>query len=98
MRGARFDSRFGTRDGRSRTAPCITDPLLRRCTKPFRSCRRDNDVQLSLKSQAVGVASDLGQLRWLLFEQSGTSISAPLLIVVISWLAIIFALGPVRAV
>jgi hypothetical protein len=50
-----------------------------------------NDVQLSLKSQAVGVASDLGQLRWLLFEQSGSSISMPLLIVVISWLAIIFA-------
>jgi hypothetical protein len=50
-----------------------------------------NDVQLSLKSQAVGVASDLGQLRWLLFEQSGSSISMPLLIVVVVWLAIIFA-------
>ena len=49
-----------------------------------------NDVQGSLKSQAVGVASDLGQMRWLLFEQSGSSISMPLLIVVISWLAIIF--------
>jgi hypothetical protein len=49
-----------------------------------------NDVQVSLKSQAVGVASDLGQLRWLLFEQSGSSLSMPLLIVVISWLAIIF--------
>ena len=49
-----------------------------------------NDVQLALKSQAVGVASDLGQLRWLLFEQSGSSISMPLLAVVISWLAIIF--------
>ena len=50
-----------------------------------------NDVQVSLKSQAVGVASDLGQLRWLLFEQSGSSIAMPLLIVVIAWLAIIFA-------
>ena len=49
-----------------------------------------NDVQVSLKSQAVVVASDLGQLRWLLFEQSGSSISMPFLIVVISWLAIIF--------
>ena len=49
-----------------------------------------NDVQGSLKSQAVGVVTDLGQLRWLLFEQSGSSISMPLLIVVISWLAIIF--------
>jgi len=50
-----------------------------------------NDLQLSFKSQAVGVSSDLGQLRWLLFEQSSSSISMPLLIVVISWLAIIFA-------
>jgi copper chaperone CopZ len=49
-----------------------------------------NDVQVSLKSQAVGVVTDLGQMRWLLFEQSGRSISMPLLIVVISWLAIIF--------
>ena len=49
-----------------------------------------NDVQGSLKSQAMGVVTDLGQLRWLLFEQSGSSISMPLLIVVISWLAIIF--------
>ena len=27
-----------------------------------------NDVQVSLKSQAVGVVTDLGQMRWLLFE------------------------------
>lgn len=49
-----------------------------------------NDLQASLKSQAAGVASDLRQLRWLLFEQSGRSVAMPLLIVVISWLAIIF--------
>jgi disulfide bond formation protein DsbB len=49
-----------------------------------------NDAQASLRAQAVGMDSDLGQLRWLLFEQSGRSVSMPLLIVVISWLAIIF--------
>ena len=49
-----------------------------------------NDEQVSLKSQAAGVASELRQLRWLLFEQSGTSVAMPLLVVVISWLAIIF--------
>jgi hypothetical protein len=42
-----------------------------------------NDAQRSLKSQAQGGAIDLGQMRWLLFEQSGTSISTPLLAVVI---------------
>jgi hypothetical protein len=49
-----------------------------------------DDVQLSLKAQAVSVAADLGQMRWLLFEQTGTSISMPFLAVVVLWLAIIF--------
>ena len=49
-----------------------------------------NDVQTSLKSQAVQIATDLGQMRWLLFEQTETSISVPMLIILIAWLAIIF--------
>jgi len=49
-----------------------------------------NDVQRNLKSQAVQIATDLGQMRWLLFEQTETSISVAMLIVLISWLAIIF--------
>jgi len=36
-----------------------------------------NDEQRSLKSQALQVAVDLGQTRWLLFEQTETSISLP---------------------
>jgi hypothetical protein len=49
-----------------------------------------NETQRSLKSQAVATATDLGQARWLLFEQAGRSISSPLLIVMVAWLAIIF--------
>src|SRR4029077_1899469 len=49
-----------------------------------------NDVQGSLKSQAAQIATDLGQMRWLLFEQTESSISVAMLIVLISWLAIIF--------
>jgi hypothetical protein len=49
-----------------------------------------NDLQRSLKSQAAQIATDLGQMRWLLFEQTETSISITMLIVLISWLAIIF--------
>ena len=40
-----------------------------------------NDVQRSLKSQAAQIATDLGQMRWLLFEQTETSISVTMLIV-----------------
>lgn len=50
-----------------------------------------NAMQRSLQSQAVSIAGDLGQMRWLLFEQQESSISMPLLTVVTVWLAIIFA-------
>ena len=36
------------------------------------------------------MALDLGQMRWLLFEQAGTSISTPLLVIVVFWLTILF--------
>jgi len=49
-----------------------------------------DDAQRAFKAQAAEVTTELGQMRWLLFEQTGTSISTPLLIVVVAWLAIIF--------
>jgi hypothetical protein len=49
-----------------------------------------DDAQSVFKAQAAGITSDLGQMRWLLFEQADSSISKPLLIVVVVWLAIIF--------
>lgn len=49
-----------------------------------------SELQQSLKAQALTAASDLGQMRWLLAEQAGSSISTPLLIIVISWLALLF--------
>jgi hypothetical protein len=48
------------------------------------------DPQRSLKAQALAMAADLGQMRWLLFEQAGSSISTPLLVIVVFWLAILF--------
>lgn len=49
-----------------------------------------DDTQRTLKTSALSSAIEIGNVRWLLFEQSGRSISAPLLAVVISWLAILF--------
>lgn len=48
------------------------------------------ETQRSLKEEAVGLVAGLGQMRWQLFAQAGSSISKPMLLVVISWLAIIF--------
>jgi hypothetical protein len=50
-----------------------------------------NDAQRSIQSQALSMAISLGQTRWLLFAQSGTSISIPFLVVIVLWLTIIFA-------
>ncbi len=50
-----------------------------------------SDLQQSLKAHALTAAIDIGQTRWLLYEQSsGSSISTPLLVVVVSWLFILF--------
>ena len=50
----------------------------------------ENDVQRALKAQASSMAVDLGKLRWLMFEQGSTSVSLPLLAVLVFWLAIVF--------
>ncbi len=50
-----------------------------------------NDTQRSLQAQALNMAIDLGKMRWLMFEQGGSSISMPLLATLVFWLAIIFS-------
>ena len=47
-------------------------------------------TQGALKAQAANLAMDLGQVRSLLVAQSVASISKPMLIILVSWLAIIF--------
>jgi hypothetical protein len=49
-----------------------------------------DDTQRKLKDQATSLATDLGQLRSLLQAQSVPSISKPMLIILVSWLVIIF--------
>ena len=49
-----------------------------------------NDLQRSLKVQAASLVVELAQLRTLLLAQSVSSISKPLLIMVVFWLVVIF--------
>ena len=49
-----------------------------------------DDTQRALKTQAETLSVELGQLRSLLVAQSIPSISKPMLIILVSWLAIIF--------
>lgn len=46
--------------------------------------------QQTLKAQAVNLAMQLGQVRWLMFVQNVTSISMPLLVLLIFWFSISF--------
>ena len=50
----------------------------------------ENDAQTALKSQATTQAVDLAQLRSLLTAQSVPSVSEAMLIIVVSWLVVIF--------
>lgn len=49
-----------------------------------------NEAQRSLKSEAEKVSIELAQTRWLLFEQGGSSIPMPFLVLLVFWVTIIF--------
>ncbi len=50
-----------------------------------------NDAQRGLRSQALEIAAEISTTRWLLLLRKDEPISMTLLVVLVSWLAIIFA-------
>jgi hypothetical protein len=50
-----------------------------------------NDAQRSLQSRALELSNELAQMRWLLIAQGEGAIPTPFLVVLVFWLAIIFA-------
>jgi hypothetical protein len=49
-----------------------------------------DDAQRAFKLQAAALTSELGQTRWLLFEQTESSISVPLLVITVFWFTLTF--------
>lgn len=49
-----------------------------------------NEVQRSLKAQALSLSISIGQARLLLFEQGGRSIPMPFLVLLVFWVTVIF--------
>lgn len=49
-----------------------------------------DSTQRALQVEASSIAVTVGQTRWLMFEQGATSVPVTLLVMVVSWLAIIF--------
>lgn len=50
-----------------------------------------NDAQRSLQARAAELSNELQQTRWLLIQQGEGSIPTPFLVVLVLWLAILFA-------
>jgi hypothetical protein len=51
---------------------------------------KDDKQRRWIQAQALNIPVDLGQTRWLMYEQRSTSISKPLLITLVFWLITVF--------
>src|SRR5215469_14825654 len=49
-----------------------------------------NEVQRTVKTQALSIAMNIAQTRWLMYAQEESSVSRPLVVIVVFWLAINF--------
>lgn len=56
-----------------------------------------DDAHVAMKSEALSIINYLAGRRWLIYEQSVSSISTPMLIILIFWLTIIFTSFGVHA-
>ena len=70
------------------------DPSVSRHEELFvaiESLTPKSDLQSTLKSQAVSTSLDLGQMRWLEYEQANLSASRPMVCILVFWTAVLFA-------
>lgn len=51
----------------------------------------NNELQSTLKAHAVSLCLELGQMRWLEYEQAQTTASGPMLYMLAFWFAVLFA-------
>ena len=78
-------------EGESGLAPASPSATMGEALpKAIQKLTPQDDAQRVFKAQAAAVIAELGQLRWLLFEQVGAPLCTSLLIGVVVWLAIIF--------
>jgi hypothetical protein len=75
------------RSGPSESQPSMDAEVL---FEKIQGLSPKDETQRTMQAQAVSVVIGLGQMRWLMYEQRATSVSLPLLMVLILWLTIIF--------
>jgi hypothetical protein len=81
--------RLSPKDG---TSPASSEPAVggEALIDKIQALSPKNDTQRAVQAQAFNLMLQIGQLRWLMYEQAVSSISFPLLTVLIFWLTIIF--------
>ena len=92
LRGAvsRILDQMWSKDGTSASAEAPTSAGGEILYEKIQALAPKNDAQRSLQSQALSIMVDIGKTRWLMYAQQATSVSMPLLVVLVLWLAAIF--------
>jgi len=78
-------------EGGSHSGPLPAPGGLEDLYEMIQSLAPKGEAQSSLKTLAIKTIADIGQARWQLFAQKGSSIPVPFLVVLVFWLAMIFA-------
>ena len=75
-----------------RVRPVLSGPTARSeaLDDKIHALSPQNDAQRSRQAQALQLSTDLAQTRWLLVEQSGSSIATPFLVLLTFWVTVIF--------
>lgn len=81
------------RDGRKRARPVIAGAERTSHDIESRIMRMSpqDEAQRWLQSQAPRVGAEIAETRWLILGSQGNSVAVPFLVVIVSWLTIIFA-------
>jgi hypothetical protein len=72
------------------SAPLLEPVAAEAFYDKIQSLSPQNEVQRALQGQALKMSVDIGQARWLLFEQGGRSIPMPFLVLLVFWVTVIF--------
>jgi hypothetical protein len=91
LRGAvvRILDQLWYKDGAS-SAPAVAPSGGEILYEKIQGLSPKNDMQRTLQGQALSIAVDIGKTRWLMYAQQATSVSIPLLVMLVLWLTVIF--------
>ncbi len=73
-------------DLKKRAAPAHLAPIFEK----IQGLLPKDDRQRSLKAEALSILREIRKTRWLMYEQQATSISMPMLIILVLWLTVLF--------